>query len=101
MSDKTNLINKITSAIMGTEKSEPAPMDSPVRNELLNRSVEEMDPVLSQRYMECSRCEELGETFKFHGVTISKKQPQCLVCGCAILVKVQLSTSSSCPLARW
>lgn len=100
MSDKTNLINKITSAIMGTEKSEPAPMDSPVRNELLNRSVEEMDPVLSQRYMECSRCEELGETFKFQGVTISEKTPQCLSCGCAILAKVPLKLSS-CPLGKW
>jgi len=100
MSDKKNLINKITSAIMGTEKSEPAPMDSPVRNELLNKSVEEMDPVLSQRYMECSRCEELGETFKFHGVTISKKQPQCRACGCLIFGKLILP-NSSCPLGKW
>jgi len=95
-----SLLNKITNKITGVEKSRLADTNSEVRQLFQECSVYDDDPILQERYRQCSMCEHLKEEFKLFGVTIKDMTPTCGSCGCNLNLKIPLY-NMNCPEGRW
>lgn len=95
-----SMVNKITKAIAGVDKSRDAAPDSEVRQLLNECSMYEDDPLMAERYRQCADCEYLKEEFKLFGVTIKDMTPACSQCGCNLNLKIPMY-NMICPVGKW